>query len=81
MKLYQDMAARILEEECTAYVAQLKEALPRMVERRCYLVLSRIQQILADNELNDPECFQKIEEMITALEDVGSDGGNRHDFG
>ena len=27
------------------------------------------------------ECFQKIEEIIRAFEEIGSGGGIRHDFG
>jgi len=43
--------------------------------------LRRIQTILADDTLSDPECFQKIEAIVSLLEDLGISCGGRHDFG
>lgn len=43
--------------------------------------LRRIQLILADDSLSDRECFQKIETIVSLLEDLGLDTGGRHDFG
>lgn len=48
---------------------------------RCYWALCRIKEILEDETLDDPQCFQKIEEIVCVLENLGSDGGLRHDFG
>ena len=41
----------------------------------------QIKAIIEDDRLNDSECFQKIEEIIRAFEEIGSGGGIRHDFG
>lgn len=51
------------------------------VEKRCFVLLERIRQILADDTLDDPECFQRIEEIVSFLESNGIDCGTRHDFG
>ena len=50
-------------------------------EGECYRVICRIRQILADESLEDSECFMKIEEIVCALQSVGLDAGGRHDFG
>ena len=36
-----------------------------LVEKRCFVLLERIRQILADDTLDDPECFQRIEEIVS----------------
>ena len=52
-----------------------------LVELRSFAALHKIKSIIEDDALDDPECFQKIEEIVLALEFLGSDGGARHDFG
>ena len=52
-----------------------------VVEGECFQAIQKIKAILADDTLDDPECFYKIEEIVCVLEEMGSDGGNRHDFG
>ena len=43
--------------------------------------LRNIQKILADDTLDDPECFHLIEAIVSLLEDMGLSCGGRHDFG
>ena len=43
--------------------------------------LRNIQKILADDTLDDPECFHRIEAIVSLLEDMGLSCGVRHDFG
>ena len=50
-------------------------------EKRCFVLLEQIRQILADDTLDDPECFQRIEAIVSLLESNGIDCGTRHDFG
>ena len=52
-----------------------------VIEGQCYQALQKIKSIIDDDSLNDPECFHKIEEIVCTLEEIGSDGGCRHDFG
>ena len=51
------------------------------VQTRSMEILERIRKIIADESLDDPECFQRIEAIVGALEQNGIDCGMRHDFG
>lgn len=53
----------------------------KILESKCYQALCEIQRIIRDDRLSDKECFMKIEQIICVFEDLGSDGGTRHDFG
>lgn len=35
---------------------------------------------IQDDSLSDPDCVFVIEEIITALEQIGSSGASRHDW-
>ncbi|MCD8355127.1 MAG: hypothetical protein LUE11_00940 [Clostridia bacterium] len=59
----------------------LADEIHQIVEMECYQALSKIKQILSDENMSDAECFRKIEAIVCALEDIGSNGGGRHDFG
>ena len=50
------------------------------ISNTCYLTLQKIKAIIENDSLDDPECFQRIEQIVCTLEEIGSDGGNRHDF-
>ena len=58
-----------------------REGIDRIVLDECYAALQQIREILADDSLTDPECFMKIERLVCLYEDLGSNAGNRHDFG
>lgn len=53
----------------------------RIVEGECYKALQQIRAVLADSNLDDRECFMKIEQIVCIFEEVGCSGGGRHDFG
>ena len=59
----------------------LSPGMVRYLENRCFEVLGRIREILTDDTLDDPECFQRIEKIVCELESIGVDCGPRHDFG
>lgn len=52
----------------------------QIVEGECYKTLRKIKTIIDDDSLEDRECFIKIEEIISAFEEIGSYCGGRHDF-
>ena len=52
-----------------------------IIEGKCYHTLQKIREILDDHTLSDESCFAQIEEIICVFEQLGSDGGSRHDFG
>lgn len=76
MELYQQiLASRI--GSVTIDMQTAKE----IVAGGSYKALEKIRAILADDALSDAECFRKIEAIVCVLEELGSDGGGRHDFG
>ena len=52
-----------------------------LVEGECFQAIKKIKAILDDETLDDPECFYRIEKIVCVLEEIGSNGGSRHDFG
>ncbi len=82
MNLYAEILAYYLSQENAHIVfPNLQLNAKEIVELQCYQALHKIKDILNDDTLNDSECFLKIEEIICTFEELGSDGGNRHDFG
>ena len=43
--------------------------------------LLKIRDILADDTLDDPACFARIEDIVYLLADLGINCGRRDDFG
>ncbi|HIV19428.1 MAG TPA: hypothetical protein IAC82_09020 [Candidatus Merdivicinus intestinigallinarum] len=54
--------------------------LETLTERSCYQLLKQIQEILKDDTLDDPECFMRIEKIVSLLEEHNISSGVRHDF-
>ena len=54
---------------------------PIIVEGRCYQAICQIYDILNDDHLSDPECFARMEQIVTVMEILGPGAGCRHDFG
>lgn len=52
-----------------------------LVHDTAYQALSAIRIILARDDLEDPECFRRIEKIVRVFERIGSGCGTRHDFG
>ena len=59
----------------------LKLDAKKIVELECYKALKEIRNILDDDSLDDATCFQTIEEIVCVFEEMGFNGGSRHDFG
>ena len=82
MELYAEILAHYLSQE-NAHILfpQLQFDARQIVEMQCYQALRRIKEVIEDDSLEDEECFMKIEEIVFTLEEIGSNGGVRHDFG
>ena len=80
MELYKELLLQILSEE-NMQISFNNLNVNELLESVCYRTLCRIKEIIEDDTLDDPECFMKIEEIVCVLEEVGSSGGLRHDFG
>ena len=82
MELFKEILVEILKDQKIEIAfPNLQIAPSQLVEMRCYTALKQIKSIIEDISLKDDTCFMKIEEIIKTLEDLGSDGGFRHDFG
>ena len=78
MNLYQEILIKMLaKEEIHIVFPNLQLNASEIVEHQCYQALNQIKAIIKDDSLSDFEC---IEEIVCILEQVGSSGGNRHDF-
>ena len=81
MELYRDLLVKLLEnEKIRIEFPNISISLSELVEMRCYNALKEIKAIIEDDRYSDKECFMKIEKIVCLLEDLGSDGGLRHDF-
>ena len=79
MKLLKEILAKVLEKEKMQIVfTNLTLNAEEIVKIESYKALQKIKDIIENDSLSDFEC---IEEIVCVLEDIGSSGGNRHDFG
>ena len=82
MELYAEMLAHYLSgENAQVIFPDLKLDAREIVELQCYRTLQKIKAILNDDTLEDDSCFERIERIVRAFEEAGSNGGTRHDFG
>ena len=82
MDFYLDLLAKILSKgEMGIHFSGMELDADRLVEMKCYEALCKIKAIVEDDAIEDPECFMRVEEIICTLEELGSGGGGRHDFG
>ena len=82
MELYREILAHVLSSNISQSTAiYLQQQANQIVEGTCYRALTRIKAIIEDDSLDDDACFVKIEQIVCVLEEIGSSGGSRHDFG
>ena len=81
MNLYQEILCELLKSETIEVNFPNIPAMVNLVELKCYKALQAIKNILENDTLSDKECFWKIEEIVHVFEALGSNAGNRHDFG
>ena len=82
MEVYQDILSRLFQRsDIHVTISGLSGSLPELAELRCFQAIQRIRAILDDESLSDRACFLRIEEIVNTLEELGADGGSRHDFG
>ena len=83
MELYQEILCHVFANEKiqVSFPELINTDVAKIVELECYKALGKIKAILEDDALADSESFQQIEEIVCTFEELGSGGGNRHDFG
>lgn len=79
--MFSDIVVKLLRQEGLPEWLQSEMALNRRVEGECFKALQKIQAVVDDDRLDDPGCFMRVEEIVRILEETGSGGGFRHDFG
>ena len=52
-----------------------------LFEKECYMLLEKIKAALEDENLDDKDCFERIERVVCLFEEIGIGCGTRHDFG
>ena len=79
MELYKEMLAKVLESQTIEVTfPHLQIDASKIIELRAYQALQKIKAIIENDDLSDFMCIEKI---VCLLEDLGTDCGNRHDFG
>ena len=79
MELFKEILATILsKEEINISFPNLKLSVTESVEMESFKALQKIKAVIENDSLSDFECIEKI---VCIFEEIGSNGGNRHDFG
>ena len=81
MELWQEIVCNLLQNQSMEIHFPQAPNLNEVIESECYKTLQKIKDILSDDNLNDKECFDRIEAIVCSLEEIGSSGGSHHDFG
>ena len=78
MELYKEILVKVLEQPTAhAVFPGLQISATEIVELQCYQALEKIKAIIEDDSLAE---FMCIEGIVCVLEEIGSNGGSRHDF-
>ena len=81
MELYKEILIHALSEQrMEVTFPDLQLDAKELVDSVCYRALRKIKEVVSDDTLDDAECFERIEMILTILERIGSNGGFRHDF-
>lgn len=82
MEFYEELLLKQLSPEILNQIFKnMHFDLNAILHDACYYALREIKKVLEDDSLEDAECFEKIEQIVSILEKYGSDAGTRHDFG
>ena len=80
MELLEEILLSVLKKKVREIELPEMAEIQRIVEMECYKALSKIKEIISNDDLDDPECFYKIEKIVCLFEKMGIDSGVRHDF-
>ena len=81
MELYKEILIHALaKEDMHITFPNLQISAEQIIEAKCYKALQKIKAVIEDDSLDDNQCFEKIEQIVLLFEQMGSDGGGRHDF-
>ena len=72
MELYEQILCEVIAKEV---VPSLRIDSVKLVEMKCYQTIRKIYEIIADETLDDHDCFWRIEQMISSITAGHRDGG------
>lgn len=76
------MFAKALAQEILQYIDLVDhEVLAERVNRNAIELLERIKDILDDPDLNDAECFYRIDAIVDAFHEAGLSTGRHEEIG
>ena len=79
MELYQEILIKFLVDHYYESPMQVFDPMVKdIVEWESYTALCSIREIIQNEKFSDFECYEKVEAIINALEEIGSTGGERH---
>ena len=77
MELFKEILTHHLKKNESGFPADPQA----LVHDTAYQALKAIRLILERDDLEDAECFRRIEKIVRVYERIGSGCGTRHDFG
>ena len=81
MELYKEILINALEKQkAEVYFPDLKLSAKEIVELNCYKTLKQIKDVLEDKNLEDADCFERIEQIVCIFEKNCGGVFYRHDF-
>lgn len=83
MDFYESMLSDFsekLQAAVTPSDGEKQSLLAELMKDAACRALEDIRKVLDDDRLDDRTCFWKIEEIVKIYEEIGSNGGSRHDF-
>ena len=78
MEFISQLLAQAIQNTKLSFCIENLDLLAQMLQHTCLIALDEIRAIILDETLDDFTCVEKI---ICIFERIGSDGGDRHDFG
>ena len=79
MDLMENILYDIVQKKIEVYFSDF-DSINELFSLECYKMLDEIKNIIKEDDLEDNECFSKIEAIIRVFEEKGIDTGTRHDF-
>lgn len=80
MELWEELLCRAAIQANVEIKLPSNFDLTKILENECYKALMQIKEVISDSDLDDKECFDRIEKIVCVFESIGSNGGGRHDF-
>ena len=81
MELYKDILSKLLQNDAVTVKFENLTLPTDFFSAICYRTLKRIKAVIEDDSLDDPECFERIEEIMQIFEELCGKLPHRHDFG